>query len=110
MTGSLSEDDPRLKVKWGRPLSIAIGIGGRDGLAGETWAGNDLTNCTKKRARLRILGLAVMSGSGSKCGGAEAGGGEAAGVVAGNDCVTGGWTAGGSISDGVGGRRRRCGL
>jgi hypothetical protein len=64
--------DPRMKVNWGRPLSMAMVIRGNAGWTGEMRAGKYLTACTKKQIDLILVCLAV-SDNGSKVGGSAGG-------------------------------------
>ena len=93
--GSVTGSVPRSKVRCDRPLSMAIGIGGRRGGDEGVWVEKDLTICTKKRV---CLG-ASPSGTGGEVeateGLGETRGGEAAGV--GKDWVIGASSAGARV-------------
>lgn len=81
--GSTVESEPRPKVICGKPLSMAIGMGGRTGRGRGVCIEKDFTNWTMKRARLsgEDDGAAGWDGGGAGNGnGGVKGGGLAAGL------------------------------
>ena len=114
--GLASGSAPKLKVKCGKPLSMAIGMRG-SGVAGAgRRAAKDLTSCTKIRGFFDVGwegSLSIGGGRLAKVTERVAGvwlGGVDSGVVKGNDCVAGVVPPEDGVGSAVGSLCRGCGL